>query len=88
VLKIPDIRLKWFGIDPIQESEARKLDEIYGKDCNCEFDPNHDFKCCCGWNKNITLSEQKSFQDLRIVSKLGINELYHFLIDLFLTNVR
>jgi len=70
---IPDIRLKWYGIDPLEETEARKLDEIYGKDCDCEFDPDRDFKCQCGWNKNITLIEQKSFQDYRIVSKLGIN---------------
>ena len=66
------MRLKWYGIDPLEETEAGKLDEIYGKDCDCEFDPDRDFKCNCGWNKNITLIEQKSFQDLRIVSKLGI----------------
>ena len=67
------MRLKWYGIDPLEETEAGKLDEIYGKDCDCEFDPDRDFKCQCGWNKNITLTEQKSFQDFRIVSKLGIN---------------
>ena len=67
--KIPDIRLKWYGIEPTGETEAEKLDEIYGKDCDCEFDSKRDFKCSCGWNKNITLIEQKSFQDLRIVSK-------------------
>ena len=71
--EIPYIRLKWYGIEPIEETKARKLDEIYGKDCDCEFDQERDFKCNCAWNKNITLIEQQSFQDLRIVSKLGIN---------------
>ena len=78
---ISDKRLKWYGIDPLEETEARKLDEIYGKDCDCEFDPEVDFKCNCGWNKNITLIEQKSFQDFRIVSKLGINGPYDSRID-------
>ena len=68
-MRILDIRLKWFGIESIEEPMARKLNDIYGKDCDCEFDPDYDFKCSCGWNKNITLIEQKSFQDLRIVSK-------------------
>ena len=79
----PWYRLKWYGIEPIEETEARKLGEIYGKDCHCEFDSKRDFKCSCGWNKNITLIEQKSFQDLRIVSKLGINGPYHSRIDWF-----
>ena len=84
--EISYIRLKWYGIEPIEETKARKLDEIYGKDCDCEFDQERDFKCNCAWNKNITLIEQQSFQDLRIVSKLGINRSYHSRIDLFLAN--
>ena len=48
----------------------KKLDDMYGNDCKCEF--NCEFKCTCGWNENITLNEHKSFQDLRIVSKPGI----------------
>ena len=66
-LWIPDERLKWYGIEPLAETDAKKLDDIYGDDCKCEF--NRDFKCKCGWNENITLKEHKSFQDLRIVSK-------------------
>ena len=69
-LWIPVKRLKWFGIDPLEETDAEKLDDMYGDDCKCEF--NCDFKCTCGWNENITLKEHKSFQDLRIVSKPGI----------------
>ena len=65
--------LKWYGINPLELIEARKMDEIYGKDCGCKFDPVRDFKCHCGWNQNITLIEEKSFQDFRIVSKLRIN---------------
>ena len=66
-LWIPDKRLKWYGIEPLAETDAKKFDDIYGDDCKCEF--NRDFKCKCGWNENITLKEHKSFQDLRIVSK-------------------
>ena len=70
---ILDNRLNWYGIEPLEESEANKFNEIYGQECNCEFD--NDFKCVCGWNENITISEHKAFQDLRIVSKLGIHGL-------------
>ena len=69
---IPNQRLKWYGIDPLEETEATKLD-IYGEDCKCEFDLEGDFKCHCEWKQKITLKEHKSFQDLRLVSKLGIN---------------
>ena len=57
----------------MEETEATKLDDIYGEDCKCEFDLEGDFKCHCEWNQKITLKEHKSFQDLRLVSKLGIN---------------
>ena len=69
-LWIPDKRLKWYGIEPLAETDEKNLADIYGDDCKCEF--NCDFKCNCGWNENITLKEHKSFQDLRIVSKPGI----------------
>ena len=65
--------MNWYGIEPLEESQANKFNEIYGQECNCEFD--NDFKCVCGWNENITISEHKAFQDLRIVSKLGIHGL-------------
>lgn len=85
--EIPDIRLKWYGIEPIEETKARKFDEIYGKDCDCEFYPERNFKCRCAWNKNITLIEQKSFQDLRILSKLGINRSCRSRIDWFFLQI-
>ena len=69
---IPDERLKWFGIESLEETEAKKLNDTYGEDCKCDFDLVDDFKCVCDWNEKITLKEHKSFQDLRIVSKLGI----------------
>ena len=47
--------------------------KLYGEDCKCEFDLAKDFKCDCGWNDNITLKEHRSFQDFRLVTKLGIN---------------
>ena len=56
----------------MEETEAKKLNDIYGEDCKCEFDLADDFKCVCEWNEKITPKEHKSFQDLRIVSKLGI----------------
>ena len=68
-------RLKWFGIEPLAGTKVENLVEVYGKDCNCEFDCDKVFKCTCGWNENITLHEHKSFQDLRIVSKSGIHGL-------------
>ena len=66
----PDKRLKWYGIEPLEETDAKKLNDMYGNDCKCDF--KCEFKCTCGWNENITLNEHKSFQDLRIVSKPGI----------------
>ena len=76
-LRIPDKRLKWYGIDPLEETDAKKLDDMYGDDCKCEFKCEFkctccQFKCTCGWNENITLKEHQSFQDLRIVSKPGM----------------
>ena len=68
-------RLKWFGIEPLAGTKVENLGEVYGNDCNCEFDCDNVFKCTCGWNENITLDEHKSFQHLRIVSKTGINGL-------------
>ena len=56
----------------MEETEANKFKDIYGEDCKCEFDLEEDFKCGCKWNEKITLKEHKSFQDLRLVSKLGI----------------
>ena len=67
-------RLKWYGIEPMEENEAKKFKDIYGEDCKCKFDLVSDFRCDCGWNQKITLKEQKAFQEFRIVSKLGINE--------------
>lgn len=69
-LWIPDERLKWYGIEPLEETDAKKFDDMYGNDCKCEF--KCEFKCTCGWIENITLNEHKSFQDFRIVSKPGI----------------
>ena len=66
----PDKRLKWYGIEPLKESDAKKLDDMYGNDCKCDFECQSG--CTCGWNENITLNEHKSFQDLRKVSKPGI----------------
>ena len=76
-LRTSNVRLKWYGIEPLGETDAKKLDDMYGDDCECEFKCEFkctccQFKCTCGWNENITLNEHKSFQDLRIVSKLGI----------------
>ena len=73
----PFKRLKWFGIDQLGESDAKKFDDMFGDDCKCEFKCEFkctccQFKCTCGWNENITLKEHQSFQDLRIVSKPGI----------------
>ena len=65
-------RVKWYGIEPFEETEANEL-KIYGEDCKCDFDLEKDFKCVCGWNDNITLKEHRSFQDFRLVSKPGIN---------------
>jgi len=70
--KIHDNRLKWFGIDPMEQNEAEELKDIYAKDCECDFDEDI-FKCKCGWNENITHKEHKSFQEIRITSKLGIH---------------
>ena len=68
-----DGRLKWYGIDPLEENEAKKFKDIYGEDCKCEFDLEGEFKCGCDWTEKITLKEHKSFQDVRLVSKLGIH---------------
>ena len=68
----PDGRLKWYGIEPLEETEAKKFKEIYGEDCKCKFDLEGEFKCSCDWNEKITLKEHNSFQDFRLVSKLGI----------------
>ena len=57
----------------MEETEAKKFKDIYGEDCQCEFDHVSNFQCDCGWNQKITLKEQKAFQEFRIVSKLGIN---------------
>ena len=56
----------------MEEAEAKKLNEIYGTDCKCEFNQADDFKCACKWNEKVTLKEHKSFQELRIVSKPGV----------------
>ena len=61
-------RLQWYGIQPLEKD----FKGLYAKDCNCEFNPELDFKCKCGWNKKITIAEHEKFQDLRIVSKPGI----------------
>ena len=66
-------RLKWHGINSIEEIETKMLNKIYGGNCNCEFDHRRDFKCNCEWRDKITLDEIKSFHALRIVSKPGIN---------------
>ena len=56
----------------MEETGAENFKDIYGEDCKCKFDLEGDFKCECDWNEQITLKEHKSFQDLRIVSKVGI----------------
>ena len=76
-LCIPVNRLKWYGIEPLEETDAETLDDMYGDDCKCEFKCAFkctccQFKCSCRWNENITLKEHKAFQDLRKVSKPGI----------------
>ena len=58
----------------MNEIEAKKLGDIYGEDCQCEFDIVSDFQCDCGWNQKVTLKEHKAFQGFRIVSKLEIND--------------
>ena len=71
------MRLKWYGIEPIEEKEAKDLvgdDEIYEEECDCDFNQDAVFNCSCGWNENITLDEHKAFQDMRVVSQLGIHE--------------
>ena len=75
----PDERLKWYGIDPIEETKADN--DIYGEDCECEFDLKGEFECGCDWMEKITLMEHKSFQDLRLVSKLGIYGQLNMAID-------
>ena len=52
----------------MEQGEAGKLKDIYENDCECVYDENN-FKCNCGWNKNITHQEHKSFQEMRITSK-------------------
>ena len=64
-------RLEWYGIEPLKE----EVKGVYTKDCDCEFYPELDLRCNCGWNKKITISEHEQFQNLRIVnssSKSGI----------------
>lgn len=76
-VKILDVRLKWYGIEPIEEKEAKDLvgdDEIYEEECDCDFNQDAEFNCSCGWNENITLDEHKAFQDMRVVSQLGVHE--------------
>jgi len=73
-LWIRNPRLKWYGIEPLDEIEAKKLRDIYGEDCQCEFDIVYDFQCDCGWNQKVTLKEHNAFQEFRIVSKLRITE--------------
>ena len=71
------VRLKWYGIEPIEEKDAKDLvgdDEIYEEECDCDFNENVEFNCSCGWDENITLEEHKAFQDMRVVSQLGIHE--------------
>ena len=68
-----DDRLKWYGIEPLEDTEAKKFKDIYGEDCKCKFDLEGHFKCGCDWKEIITLKEHKAFQDLRIISKPGIN---------------
>ena len=63
-----DQRLQWYGIEPLQNN----FKGSYAKDCECEFNPDVNFNCKCGWNKKITKAEHEKFQDLRIVSKPGI----------------
>ena len=69
---VSDKRLKWYGIEPLGETEAEKMD-MYGDDCKCVVKCTSSLRCTCGWNENITLDEHKSFQDLRKVSKPGIS---------------
>ena len=57
----------------MEEAEAEKFKDLYGEDCKYKLDLEFDFNCECRWNEQITLKEHKSFQDLRKVSKLGIN---------------
>ena len=71
-LFIPNQRLKWYGIDPLEDAEAEKFKDIYGGECECKFDVEGDFNCECRWKEQTTLKEHKSFQDLRKVSKSGI----------------
>ena len=80
-LWIPNKRLKWHGIEPLEETEAENFKDIYGEDCKCKFDLQGDFKCECDWNEQITLKEHKSFQDLRKVSKVGIYKQPNMAID-------
>merc|ERR1712003_322359 len=63
--KVFDSRLQWYGIQHLEKD----FKGLYVKNCNCEFNPELDFKCKCGWNKKITIAEHEKFQDLRIVSK-------------------
>ena len=82
ILTCESSRLKWYGIEPLEETEAKKFKDIYGEDCKCEFDLEGDFKCQCNWDKQTTLKEHKSFQDLRKVSKLGIHGKPNMAIDI------
>ena len=71
----PDKRLQWYGIEPLQKN----FKGSYAKDCECEFNPDVNFSCKCGWNKKITKAEHEKFQDLRIVSKPGIKSVENWI---------
>jgi len=75
--RISNKRLKWHGIESLEESKPEILNAIYGEECVCEFDSDGDFKCNCQWHNKIMLEEHKSFLDLRIVSKPGIHRSHH-----------
>ena len=66
-------RLRWLGIDSMEENKISN--QIYGKECDCKLDHDRDFKCHCSWRKKITLGEQNSFHSLRSVTKAGIKRL-------------
>ena len=69
--EISDKRLKWHGIESLEESKPKILDMIYGKDFDCEFDLDGDFKFSCRWNRKITLDEHKSFMILESYRSQG-----------------
>lgn len=70
-----DKRLQWYGIAPLQKD----FKGLYAKECDCEFYPDVNFSCKCGWNKRITIAEHGKFQDLRILSKSGIKRVRNWI---------